>query len=57
VTLENNVPIETISKLLGHTKITTTMIYAKVVQTKIGQDMLALQAKLDKGSKITSTIN
>jgi len=33
------------------------MIYAKVVQTKIGQDMLALQAKLDKGSKITSTIN
>jgi site-specific recombinase XerD len=52
VTLENNVPIETISKLLGHTKITTTMIYAKVVQTKIGQDMSDLQRKLDmKGDK------
>jgi site-specific recombinase XerD len=48
VTLENNVPIETISKLLGHTKITTTMIYAKVIQTKIGQDMNDLQNKLDK---------
>jgi len=48
VTLENNVPIETISKLLGHTKITTTMIYAKVLQSKIGQDMKVLQEKLDK---------
>jgi len=49
VTLENNVPIETISKLLGHTKITTTMTYAKVMQTKIGRDMKALQDKLDNG--------
>jgi len=48
VALENNVPIETISKLLGHTKITTTMIYAKVALSKIGQDMKALQNRLDE---------
>lgn len=55
VTLENNVPIETISKLLGHTKIATTMIYAKVVQTKIGKDMSDLQTKLDQARSILSS--
>ena len=38
VTLLNGVPIETISKLLGHTKLATTMIYAHVAQSKIGLD-------------------
>jgi len=38
VTLMNGVPIETISKMLGHTKLSTTMIYAKVTQSKIGLD-------------------
>jgi integrase len=47
VTLLNGVPIETISKLLGHTKLATTMIYAHVMQSKIGMDMLLLQKKLD----------
>jgi site-specific recombinase XerD len=46
VTLLNGVPIETISKLLGHTKLATTMIYAHVVQSKIGMDMLLLENKL-----------
>lgn len=55
VTLENNVPIETISKLLGHTKIATTMIYAKVIQTKIGKDMRDLQNKLDQARSILSS--
>lgn len=55
VTLENNVPIETISKLLGHTKIATTMIYAKVVQSKIGKDMSDLQTKLDQARSILSS--
>jgi integrase len=47
VTLMNGVPIETISKLLGHTKLATTMIYAHVMQTKIGMDMNLLQQKFD----------
>lgn len=47
VTLMNGVPIETISKMLGHTKLSTTMIYAKVKQSKIGLDMQLLQNKLD----------
>ncbi len=50
VTLMNGVPIETISKMLGHTKLSTTMIYAKVTQTKIGMDMESLQNILDAKS-------
>ena len=51
VTLMNGVPIESISKMLGHSKITTTMIYARVSQSKIGMDMLLLQNKLDENRK------
>src|SRR6185312_5684676 len=47
VTLMNGVPIETISKLLGHTKLATTMIYAHVMHSKIWLDMGLLQSKLD----------
>jgi site-specific recombinase XerD len=43
VTLSNGVPIETVSKLLGHTKIATTQIYARVVERKISDDMLKLR--------------
>jgi site-specific recombinase XerD len=45
VTLANNIPMETVSKLLGHTKIQTTQIYAKVLETKISDDMEALREK------------
>lgn len=54
VTLMNGVPIETISKMLGHTKISTTMIYAKVTQTKIGMDMNLLQDRLDNSRSIAA---
>ena len=47
VTLMNGVPIESISKMMGHSKLSTTMIYAKVSQLKIGMDMESLQNKLD----------
>ncbi|MCW3808095.1 site-specific integrase [Plebeiobacterium marinum] len=47
VTLANGVPIETVSKLLGHTKLSTTQIYAKVLQNKISKDMMELRIKLD----------
>jgi site-specific recombinase XerD len=46
VTLGNDVPIETVSKMLGHTKITTTQIYARVQENKISRDMSALKRKL-----------
>jgi site-specific recombinase XerD len=45
--LMNGVPIETIKKLLGHTKITTTMIYAHVVNAKVGLDREAFERKMD----------
>jgi site-specific recombinase XerD len=46
VTLSNGVPIETVSKILGHTKIATTQIYAKVLEKKISEDMANLKRKL-----------
>jgi site-specific recombinase XerD len=46
VTLSNGVPIETVSKMLGHAKITTTQIYARVIEKKIGEDMSILENKL-----------
>ena len=46
VTLSNNVPIETVSKMLGHTKIGTTQIYAKVIEQKVSDDMAALRERL-----------
>lgn len=45
VTLGNNIPIETVSKLLGHKKIQTTQIYAKVLETKVSKDMEGLREK------------
>ncbi len=39
VTLANGVPIETVSKMLGHTDIKTTQIYAKIVDQKLSSDM------------------
>ncbi|MFP5081264.1 site-specific integrase [Pedobacter sp. JCM 36344] len=46
VTLSNNVPIETVSKMLGHKDLKTTQHYAKVLDAKVGKDMRALEKKL-----------
>jgi site-specific recombinase XerD len=48
VTLGNDVPIESVSKMLGHTKITTTQIYARVKEKKVGRDMRTLRSKLSR---------
>ncbi len=48
VTLTNGVPIETVSKLLGHTSIETTQIYAKVIEKKVSEDMKELRKMLSK---------
>lgn len=45
VTLLNGIPIETISKMLGHTKIQTTQIYSKVADFKIEKDMRKLMER------------
>ncbi len=46
VTLNNGVPIESVAKMMGHTSIKTTQIYAKVMDRKISEDMQVLQNKL-----------
>ncbi len=46
VTLSNNVPIETVSKMLGHKDLKTTQHYAKVLDAKVGRDMAELEEKL-----------
>ena len=51
VTLSNGVPIESVSKMLGHTKISTTQVYAKVIEKKLSEDMLSLKAKFINKAK------
>jgi site-specific recombinase XerD len=46
ITLSNGVPIETVSKMLGHTNIKTTQIHSKVVDLKISGDMQTLSERL-----------
>lgn len=55
VTLANGVPIETVSKMLGHTNIQTTQIYARVIDTKINNDMEVLAGKLNAKAMIRPT--
>jgi len=47
VTLNNDVPIETVSKMLGHSSIKMTKIYAKLLDKKVGRDMEHLHAKFN----------
>ncbi|HEX7690924.1 MAG TPA: tyrosine-type recombinase/integrase, partial [Sediminibacterium sp.] len=47
VALKNGVPMETIQKIMGHTKITTTQIYADVDEEKIIDDFSKLEERLD----------
>jgi site-specific recombinase XerD len=46
VTLTNGVPIETVSKMLGHRSLRTTQQYAKILDSKISDDMKELKKKL-----------
>ncbi|BCY29453.1 hypothetical protein KK2020170_23210 [Flavobacterium okayamense] len=45
VTLTNGVPIETVSKMLGHKNLRTTQHYAKVLDRKVSDDMKILTEK------------
>ncbi len=48
VTLSNGVPIESVSKMLGHKSIKTTQHYAKITDSKVANDMQNLRATLKK---------
>jgi site-specific recombinase XerD len=54
ITLSNGVPIETVSKLLGHTKLSTTQIYARVLENKLSSDISKLDQIIGEKRKINS---
>jgi site-specific recombinase XerD len=52
ITLSMGVPIETVSRMMGHKRISTTQIYAKVTDTKVDDDMKKLRART-AGANVT----
>ena len=48
MSLSKGVPMESVSKMLGHTNIKTTQIYARITNKKIEHDMEELAGKLGK---------
>ncbi|WP_405199227.1 site-specific integrase [Christiangramia sp. LLG6405-1] len=51
VTLSNGVPIETVSKILGHSKLSTTQIYARVLENKLSSDINKLDRIISQKNK------
>jgi integrase len=47
ICLSNGVPIETLSRTMGHTNIATTQVYGKITNRKINEDMSLLEQRLD----------
>lgn len=56
VTLSNGVPIESVSKMLGHRSLKTTQIYAKVLDRKLSEDMRRLSKVLNANGKVQSKL-
>ncbi len=52
VTLAKGVPMETVSKMLGHTSKRTTQIYVRITDSKVGNDMSVIAKKLSSLDKI-----
>lgn len=48
ITLSHGVPLETVSRMLGHSQIETTQIYAKVTDEKIDADTKTLNRKISE---------
>lgn len=57
IALKNGIPLETVQMMMGHTKISTTQIYADVDEEKIIEDMSGLEDKLDKKREIIIAMN
>ena len=55
VTYANGVSIESISKMLGHTKLSTTQIYARIVDKTVSDEMDKLAQKLNN-TKFNSVV-
>ncbi len=53
VTLSNGVPIESVSKMLGHKSLRTTQHYAKILDRKVSDDMKILKAKMKASALAT----
>ena len=49
VTLTNEIPIETVNRILGHSDISTTQIYSEVVDTTVSEEMGRLAEKFSSG--------
>lgn len=47
ICLSNGVPIETLSKMMGHTSIRSTQIYAKITAEKVSNDMECLSKQIE----------
>ena len=52
VTLSNGVPIESVSKMLGHKNLKTTQHYAKILDLKVSNDMQILREKFGNSSTL-----
>lgn len=46
VTLSNNVPLESVSKMMGHTNTIMTQKYAKILDKKVSDDIALLRVRL-----------
>ena len=46
ITLSQGVPIETVSRMMGHRSIATTQIYAKITNKKVNEDMKLLSERI-----------
>jgi site-specific recombinase XerD len=55
VTLTNGVPIESVSKMLGHKNLRTTQHYAKVLDRKVSEDMKMLKDKFSQNTMLSKT--
>jgi site-specific recombinase XerD len=47
ITLSQGVPIESVSRMLGHRDLRSTQIYAKITNDKINEDMKALETRIE----------